>query len=181
VADLAGLLQLDQRPDRLLDRHLWVGPVQLVEVDPVDRQAAQAHRHALAQVLGPPDRLPDTDSGPGQPALGRDDQVLRVRVQCLTDEVLADERPVGIGGVDEVRAQLDRAPEHPDRLVAVRRLAPDPGAGDLHRAEAEAVDDQVPAEREGVHAGNPNARPMTTRGPATGATIMGASGSWEID
>ena len=37
-----------------------------------------------------------------------------------------------------------------DRAGAVGRLAPDAGAGQLHRAVAEAVDGQVPADAEGV-------------------------------
>src|ERR1019366_6807833 len=42
VADLSGLLRLDQRAERVLEWHGGVGPVELVEVDPLDRQAAKA-------------------------------------------------------------------------------------------------------------------------------------------
>jgi hypothetical protein len=38
VADLARLDQLGHRPDRLLDRHLPVHPVLVVEVDRVEAQ-----------------------------------------------------------------------------------------------------------------------------------------------
>ena len=54
--------------------------------------------------------------------------------------------PVGVGGVDEVDAELDRAAQDRLRLVAVGGRAPDAGAGDPHRAEAEAVDGQVAAD-----------------------------------
>jgi len=53
VADLALLLHLGQRADRLGDGHLRVGPAELVQVEPQPGQAALA---SLAQVLGPPVR-----------------------------------------------------------------------------------------------------------------------------
>jgi len=82
--------------------------------------------------------------------LGRDHEFLGVRMQRLVDQLLGDERPVRVGCVDERDAQLDRAPEHADGLVGVRRLAPDALAGQLHRAVAEPVDGRLPADLEGA-------------------------------
>ena len=62
----------------------------------------------------------------------------------------ADLGAVGVGGVDEIDAQLDRAAQDGDRLAVVGRLAPDAVAGDLHRAEAEPVDGKIAADREGA-------------------------------
>jgi hypothetical protein len=42
VADLAFILQLGQRADRLGDRHPGIGPVELVQVNPVQPQPAKA-------------------------------------------------------------------------------------------------------------------------------------------
>ena len=53
VADLALVLQLDQGADRLLERHLRVEPVELVQVDPVEPSRRRLPSHACAQVLGP--------------------------------------------------------------------------------------------------------------------------------
>ena len=47
---------------------------------------------------------------------------------------------VELRGVDVVDAQFDGAPEHGDRLVVVARRAEYAGAGQLHGAEADAVD-----------------------------------------
>ena len=96
---------------------------------------------------GRPDRPPLARALPGEPGLGRDDQVIGVRVQGLADQLLGDERAVRVGGVDERHAELDGAAQHPDRLVGVGRVAPDARAGQLHRAVTEPVDRQVAAER----------------------------------
>ena len=58
LADLALVLQLLQRPDRLLVGDVAVGDVQLVEVDPVQPQPPQRALTGLAQVLRPPARAP---------------------------------------------------------------------------------------------------------------------------
>jgi hypothetical protein len=67
-------------------------------------------------------------------------------VQRLPDQVLTDVRTVRVRGVDEVDAQLDRAPEHPQALVPIGRFAPDARSGDLHGSVAEPVDDEIPTE-----------------------------------
>ena len=146
VADLPLGLQLDERAERVLERHLRVGPVELVERDLLEPEALQAAVARVAQVLGAPVRRPPVRAGPLEPALGRDHEILGVRRERLGDERLADIRTVGVGGVDEVHAALDRAPEHRLRGVPVRGLAPDPCPGDAHRAEAEPVDGEVTAD-----------------------------------
>ena len=78
-------------------------------------------------------------------------ETVGVRVQRSRDELLGDVRAVAVGRVDEVDAELDRAPQHRDRGVVVARRAPDALAGDPHRAEAEAVDLEVAADRERRH------------------------------
>jgi hypothetical protein len=146
VADLARVLQLDQRADGVLDRHRGVGPVELVERDLVELEPPQAALARLPQVVRMPVDRPLTGPGALQPALGGDHEVVRVRVERLADQLLADVRPVGVGGVDEVDAQLDRAAQHRLRLVPVGRRTPDPVPGDPHGPKPEAVDRQVPAD-----------------------------------
>ena len=130
-----------------------VDAVQLEQVDPLQAEAAQAHL-APAGAGTPGGRPASTRPGPaGQPGLGGDDDVVGVRVQRLAQQLLGHERPVGVGGVEEGDAELDGAAQHPQRLVAVRGLAPDALAGELHGAVAEAYDGQVAAEREGAGRG----------------------------
>jgi hypothetical protein len=137
LAHLALVLQFLQRPDRFLVRHPRVGAVQLVEVDRLDPQPPQRALAGLAQVLGPPFRLPLAGAGAQEAALGRDHQALGVGVQRLGQQLLADRGAVGVGGVDQVDAELDRAPQHRQRRLVVGRVAPDALAGDPHRAEPE--------------------------------------------
>src|SRR3954454_8404782 len=100
-------------------------------------------------MLGAPVRIPLAGTRPEEPALRRDHEIVRVRMERLRDDLLADGRPVGVGGVDEVDAELERAPQDGLALVAVAGLAPDPVAREAHGAEAEAIDGQLTAEGEG--------------------------------
>ena len=73
-------------------------------------------------------------------------------MERLGDQVLAHLGPVGVRGVDQVDAQLDDAPEEALGLLRVVRRAPDALPGDPHGAETKAVDLEVTADGEGVHA-----------------------------
>jgi hypothetical protein len=90
--------------------------------------------------------MPLVRAGSHKASLGADDQVLRIGVQRLADELFTDVRAVGVGRVDEVDAEFDRSPQYREGLVAVLRFAPNAGAGDLHSAVAEAVHREIAAE-----------------------------------
>ena len=64
-------------------------------------------------------------------------------MQGFSDDLLGDGRAIGIGGIDEVDAELDGAAKYSDGLLAVRRRAPDAPAGESHGAEAHAVDGEL--------------------------------------
>ena len=125
VADLALVLELLQRADRLLVGDLRVGPVELVELDPLEPQAAQRALARLAQVLRTP---VGAATGPGRCASARpwsrSARSSGIRMERLGDQLLADVRPVRVGGVDQVDAELDGAPQDRDRLIVVRAAAP---------------------------------------------------------
>jgi hypothetical protein len=61
-------------------------------------------------------------------------------------------RAVRVGRVDQVDAQLQNAPEEALRLLRIGGRAPDALPGDPHGAKPEAVDLEVTADGEGVHA-----------------------------
>ena len=90
--------------------------------------------------------------GPGaqQPGLGGDDEIRGIRLQRLADEFLGDERAVGVRGVDEVDAELDRATQHADAFVAIGRRTPNALAGQSHCAEPEPIHGQIAAEGKGA-------------------------------
>ena len=98
VAHLALVDQLGQRSERLRDRRHVVGPVQLVEVDVVGLQPAQARLHRAADVA----------------TRAAYAVVLAVRALHVHPE---------LGGHDElVAATLERLPEH--LLAAARAASP---------------------------------------------------------
>jgi hypothetical protein len=67
-------------------------------------------------------------------------EVLRVGIERVADQVVDDVRPVVLRGVDVVDAELDRASKHGPSTVGVARWPEHAGTGELHRAEADAVD-----------------------------------------
>ena len=159
MPDLALVLEGDQCADRVLQRHLRVGPVELVERDLFELEPPQTTLAGLDQVLWPPVGRPLSRSGAHEAAFGRDHEIIRVRVERLADQFLAHVWPVGIGGVEKVHAELDRAAQHRLRLVAVGGLTPDAPTRDTHGAKAEAVDGQVAADiNRAGHSGVPALR-----------------------
>jgi hypothetical protein len=73
-------------------------------------------------------------------------------MQRLTDQVVDDVRAVVLSSVDMVDAELDRPAQHGAGAVRIARRAKDAGTGELHRAEADAVDGLVAHEGCRVHA-----------------------------
>ena len=147
MADQAFLLHFGDHTELLLARHRRIDPVQLPEIDPLYPEPAEAHQHALAQIVRPPDHAPDVRPMPRQRALGRDHEALVGR-KHLGDQVLADIGPVAVGGIDQVDPEFRHALQHPLPLLDILRRPPDAGTGDAHGAEAEARDRHV-AEGEG--------------------------------
>ena len=148
MADFAGLLQFLQRAERFGHGHFGVDAVELVKVDAVELEAAQAHLDALAQIFRAANRRPFLGPGPRQAALGGDDQPARIRMQRFRDQAFADFRAVGIGGVDEIDAQFHRLAQHAAGFGRVLRFAPDPGSGDAHGAKAQPMHRQIAAKLE---------------------------------
>src|SRR5207248_8646688 len=105
-------LKLAQGLELLLLRHVRIDAMELIEVDPLELQPLQASVELLAQPLRPPVLDPLVRPGAVEASLRGDDEAGRVGVQRLADELLADVRPIRLGGVDEVDAELDGAPQH---------------------------------------------------------------------
>jgi len=99
-------------------------------------------------MLGPAVRLPLAGGWPHQTALGGNHQITRIGMQRFGDQPLAHRRAIGVGGVDEIHAQRQRAPQEFARLGRITRLAPDALARNAHRTEAEAHYLQVAADHD---------------------------------
>ena len=83
VADLALLLHLLERAEGLFKRGAGVDAVELVEVDAVELEAAQAHFDALDQIAGAAYIFGFRRALAGDAAFGGDDQAGRIGVQAL--------------------------------------------------------------------------------------------------
>src|SRR3954469_1321634 len=101
-----------------------------------------------AQLFGRPSRGPATFGIPLRPDLGYDVQLVRVRGECLADDLVGDAWAVVVGGVYVGDAEVYRFAQHRDRGVAVFRRPEDAGTRELHRAIAHVGDAQIVGHRE---------------------------------
>src|SRR5712671_2751219 len=125
VPDLAFGLEFHQGSDRFLVRNIRIGAVKLIDIDLFDPQTLEAPLTCGAEVLGTPVRYPLPWPWTDEPAFGGDHELLRIRIQGLGDQSLTDLGAVGIGGVDEVDAELERAAQRAFALFPVGRFSPD--------------------------------------------------------
>jgi len=97
--DLAAIHQLLHRRHGLRDGNGVVRPVQLVEVDVANAQALEALIGGLQQVSAP--EVP-------RQRLRREEHPVPDTANCLADDLFCS---VGLCGVDQMGAELDRLPE----------------------------------------------------------------------
>ena len=116
----------------------------------VDLEGAQVLLDARAQFVGLLGGEPRAVVVATCADLADQREVRRIRVQRFADQLVGDVRAVELGGVDVVDAELDGALQHRDRLVVIARRPEDAGPGQLHGAEADAMNGER-AEREGLH------------------------------
>ena len=151
---------LEQRPRRP------VRPVTLVEVDPLQAEAAQAVLALLADRLGA-EVVPDLAVRPAFPpaaALREHEHVLAdpIGAQRPADDLLGVTETVDRRGVDPVDPELHRPPDRCNRVVVVDRSPPEPPRpADAPGAEADHAELRaVPAEQPRPHTRD---RPCSSR------------------
>ena len=139
-AHLALVLELLERAHGLGVGDVRVRAVVLVEVDAVGAERLQRRLAGRADVLGAAVELPGAARA-GVTGLGGDDHVVVAALQGLGDQalvvadvVLVD--GVGVGGVDQVDAGVERGVDGADRLLLGRSAL----EGHRHRAEADRED-----------------------------------------
>src|SRR5579862_4599643 len=102
--------------------------MQLVEFDALELEAAQAHLDTLDQIARAAHIFGLGRTLARDAALGGDDEPDWVRMQRFADQAFGDLGAVGIGGVDQVDAELDGAAQNAATFFGVARLshAPSP-------------------------------------------------------
>ena len=86
-------------------RHLWVDAVQLPEIDPLDAEIGAALFGLFNEIVGAAVWYPPVRTGTCQAPFGGDNEPL-IWMQRLSDQPLGHIRAVGVGGIDEVHAEL---------------------------------------------------------------------------
>ena len=151
MAHLSRSDQLGHRPDGVLDRHLRVDPVLVVEVDAVGAEPAQAGLAALLDVLRPAVDAHSASRVAADRELGRQHHLVPAAGDGPPHELLVVAGPVGVGGVEERDPELQGAEDRGQGLLLVG------GAVSLrhaHAAKALCRDDQLgPAEPAGTDRG----------------------------
>ena len=122
--------------------------MQLVKVDAFELEAAQAHFDTLNEIAGAAYVFGFGGALAGDAALGGDDDAGRVGRERFADEPLGDFGAVGVGGVNEVDAELDGAAQYAARFGFVGGLAPRAFADQAHGSVAEPMDGQIAADEE---------------------------------
>ena len=80
VTDLPCLLAVGECADRFSERHLGIGRMQLIQVDPVPPQALEAAIERFFEVLRTAVAIPGRWTRSKQPAFRRDDELLWIGV-----------------------------------------------------------------------------------------------------
>ncbi len=122
--------------------------MELVKVDALQFEAAQAHFDTLDQIAGATDVLGFRRALARDAALGGDDDAGRVGSESFADEALGDFGAVGIGRVEECDAELDSAAQNAAALGFVGGLAPRAITDQAHGSVTETVDRKIAADEE---------------------------------
>src|SRR6202022_73863 len=134
---------IPQSAELIFSRHLRIDSMQLIKIDLVQAQPAQAAFAGGSQVFWLSIFNPLVGTWPHIAALSGDHQPSRIRVQRLSYDFFTHTGTIGVRGVDEIDSQFDSAPQNPDGLSPIRRLAPDSISRDSHRAEPQARNPKI--------------------------------------
>ena len=160
VLDLAGLDEFLDRTGDILDGHIRVDAVLVIEVDGVHAEPLQRAVDDLLDHLGPagdPASRLALDGIDVPAELGRDHDLVLVRGERLAHELLVGVRTVDLGGVEEGHAAVHSGVDQRDHLLPVRLIAV--AAGHAHAAQPDCRNlEAVGAQLAFIHNGNASDR-----------------------
>ena len=106
---------------------------------------------AIGQFLTRKSMEPGLVAAPARTQLGHDDQVIRIGMQRLLDDLIGHMRAVKVAGIDVIHAGRDRLSQNSNGGLPIARRAPHLRTGKLHRSIAHTVYDHRGAgERKGA-------------------------------
>jgi hypothetical protein len=124
--------EVGERAQCLVDVGAGLGPVHLVDVDPLGVQAPEARLHLLHDPA-PRVPLPVQTLAHLAVELRREDDLVATAGERLPDDLLVLPLRVDVGGVDDVDPRVERGVDDPDPILVI---GVPPGA-EHHRAQAE--------------------------------------------
>jgi hypothetical protein len=116
IPDLALSDEIANRSGNVFDRHLWVDPVLVEQVDVVRPEPLQHLVDDLADVLRP---AVESSRIEVKTELRREDHLIADRLERFADEGLVRVGPVGLSGVEERHSEVVRLPDEIDAVVGV--------------------------------------------------------------
>ena len=120
VFDLALPDQILDGSRDVLDRHVRIDTVLIEQVDAIGAQPFQRRIGDLPDMLRPAVHAKVRDRRAECVAeLGRDHDLVAERSEGFAHEFLVPVRAIGLGGVEECDAALDRRSDQPDRILRV--------------------------------------------------------------
>src|SRR6201996_6444505 len=111
-------------------------------------QALQTALKSFWEMFGTGIVRPLTRTGSFPSALGRDDQIGRIRVEWLGDQLFGCVGTIGIRSVDQIHTKLNRSTQRCECGSFIGRRSPDSLTGDAHRAVPYPVDCEITTDRE---------------------------------
>ena len=138
-------LQIDERFERRGDRsfrrpvRVEHGP-QVNDVESLQSEVAQIVVDGTRQLVRAEGRTPRRILAAPRADLCHDDEVVLVGRQRFADQLIGDERPVEVAGVDVVDAGGHRFSQDGERRFPVARRPEHAGSGELHGAVAQPLD-----------------------------------------
>src|SRR3954453_2515783 len=130
---LAALDEPAHLADRILDRHVGIDPVLVIEVDRIEAEPLQAGIAGLPDIFGAAIDAVGAAGLAGLAELGRDHEVVApLSLQRAADQLLVLAPAIHVGAVEMIDPEIDRAMDqlHPG-LVVARPVS----AGQRHAAE----------------------------------------------
>src|SRR5437763_14328553 len=140
------MLHLLERADRFFNRNFGIDGVQLIQIDPLQTQPLQTSFYSLFKMVRSAIWHPLAGSRPSETAFCRDNESFRIRMEGFCYQQFARVRPVRIGCVDQIDAQLGRASENLERVRSIWPPPPTAFPGDTPSAKTKPVHGQIAAE-----------------------------------
>ena len=116
MPDLAPSDEIANRSCNVFDRHFWVDPVLVEQVDVVSPEPPQHLLDDLADVVRP---AVESSGFEVETELRREDHLVADRLERLADEGLVRIGPVGLSGVEERHPEVMRVPDEADAVIGV--------------------------------------------------------------